>query len=77
MYFNILTDTELMEALVGAFAFFIIIWYFRVFLKWDRLKSAGVVFPLVWIIRKMGVNLYKYIKISKKIALKTIKTKKF
>jgi len=77
MYFNILTDTELIEALVGAFGFFVIIWYFRVYLKWDRLKSSGIVFPLVWIIRKMGVNLYKYIKISRQIALKTIKTKKF
>jgi|TARA_B110000967_G_C18590493_1_gene414200 hypothetical protein len=77
MYFNILTDTELMEAIVGGIGFYTMIWYFREYLKWSRIKSAGILFPLVWIIRKVGINLYKYIKETRKLQLKTLKVAKF
>lgn len=77
MYFKFLTDDEMVEAVIGGIGFYFIIGYFREHLKWSRLKSAGCIFPLVWIMRKVGVNLYNYIKMTRKIQLKTIVTKKF
>ena len=73
--FTILNDSEIAEAVIGGIAFFLAIWYFRSYLNWSRTKSAGFIFPLVWIFRKAGVNIYKYLK-SQNInyALKTIKT---
>ena len=36
--FDILTDEEIMEGFFGAVAFGIMIWYFRNYLKWSRIK---------------------------------------
>ena len=74
MNFIFLSDTEMIEALVGAFGFALLIWYFRLYLGWSRYQSAGSIFPLVWIIRKIGVNFYKFIKKSRGVGLSTIKT---
>lgn len=73
--FNILTDEEIMEGVFGAVAFGIMIWYFRSYLGWTRTKSAGIIFPLTWAIRKGGMNIYKYLKNTRGLSLKTIKTK--
>ena len=75
--FDFLTDEEIMEGFFGAIAFAIMIWYFRSYLKWSRTKSAGIIFPLTWIIRKGGMNIYKYLKDKRGLSLKTIKTKLF
>jgi hypothetical protein len=57
-----LNDVEIIEGIVGAVAFLFTVWYFRDFLKWDRIKSAAFIFPITWIIRKFGVNFYKHLK---------------
>jgi hypothetical protein len=75
--FDILKDTEIVEGIVGAIAFGLIIWYFRSYLKWSRVKSAGFIFPIVWIVRKVGVNVYNFIKNSKGLSIETVKTTKF
>ena len=76
MAFIFLKDTEIIEAVVGGIGFFIIIWYFRDYLQWTRVKSAAFVFPIVWVIRKIGVNLYKYLKKHGLFSLSTIKNSK-
>ena len=76
MSFIFLKDTEIVEAVVGSIGFFFIIWYFRDYLKWSRVKSAAFIFPIVWTIRKIGVNLYKYLKQRGLFSLATIKNSK-
>lgn len=75
--FNILTDEEIMEGIFGAVAFALMIWFFRNYLLWSRTKSAGIIFPLTWVMRKGGMNIYKYLKDTRGLALKSIKTKLF
>lgn len=75
--FDILTDEEIIEGFFGAVAFGIMIWYFRNYLKWSRVKAGGVIFPLTWIIRKGGMNTYNYLKNTRGLSLTTIKTKIF
>mgnify|MGYP004008186549 CR=1 FL=1 len=76
MSFIFLKDTEIVEAVVGSIAFFVIIWYFRDYLQWTRVKSAAFIFPIVWAIRKIGVNLYNYLKKKGLFSLTTIKNRK-
>ncbi len=76
MTFIFMSDNEIVEALIGSIGFFIIIWYFRDYLQWSRVKSAGFVFPIVWACRKIGVNLYKYLKQQNIFHLATIKNSK-
>ena len=75
MTFIFLSDTEMVEAIVGGLAFAIMIWYFRKYLGWSRYKAAGSVFPLTWLFRKIGVNIYKYIKNNHGLNIATIKSK--
>ena len=72
--FDILTDEEIMEAVFGAVAFALMIWFFRNYLSWSRTKSAGIIFPLTWLMRKGGMNIYKYLKDTRGLSLKSIKT---
>ena len=62
MDFIFFKDTEIVEAVVGGIGFFIIVWFFRNYLEWSRVKSAAFIFPITWLIRKLGVNLYNYSK---------------
>tara|TARA_Y100001970_G_scaffold197655_1_gene240445 strand:+ start:7173 stop:7400 length:228 start_codon:yes stop_codon:yes gene_type:complete len=64
----LINDNELVEAIIGGIGFFIIMWFFRGYLKFNWLQRAGIIFPFVWIIRKMGMNIYKYVKTTHKIA---------
>ena len=75
MSFIFLSDTEMVEAIVGSIAFAIMIWYFRMYLGWSRYKAAGSVFPLTWLFRKIGVNIYKYLKSNHGLNIATIKSK--
>ena len=76
MNFIFLNDSEIIEAVIGGVAFFFTIWYFREYLKWGRLKASAFIFPMVWIVRKIGVNLYKHLKRQNIFQLVTIKSKK-
>ena len=76
MNFIFISDSEIVEALVGSIAFFCVIGYFRDYLKWSRLKSAAFIFPIVWAFRKIGVNFYKYLKQQNLFSLPTIKNSK-
>jgi len=71
-----MSDYEIVEALVGSISFFCVIGYFRDYLLWSRLKSAAFIFPIVWACRKIGVNLYKYLKKQNIFSLATIKNSK-
>ena len=64
----LINDNELIEALIGGIGFFIIMWFFRGYLKLNWLQRAGVIFPCVWVIRKIGMNIYKYVKTTRKIS---------
>ena len=75
MKFIFLTDTEIIESFVGAIAFLFAIWYFRDYLEWGRFKSAAFIFPVTWIIRKFGVNLYKHLKSQNIFSLRGFKNK--
>lgn len=64
----LINDNELMEALIGGISFLIVLWVFRGYLKWNWLERAAVIFPFTWILRKLGMNIYKYIKTTRKIS---------
>ena len=55
----IINDDEFIEGIIGGFAFLIILWIFRGYLRLNWLERAGIIFPLTWVIRKIGMNLYK------------------
>lgn len=64
----LINDNELMEAFIGGFAFLIILWFFRGYLKWTWMERAAVIFPFTWILRKLGMNIYKHLKATHKIS---------
>lgn len=76
MTFLFMSDYEIVEALVGSISFFFVIGFFRDYLLWSRLKSSAFIFPIVWACRKIGVNLYKYLKQQNIFRLDTIKNSK-
>lgn len=61
-----MTKDEIVEAFIGGLAFFVIVWYFRDYLGWSRVKSAAFIFPLTWAARKIGMNLFNHLKQKKK-----------
>ena len=58
----LMNDEEIAEGVIGGIAFFITVWYFRNYLGWGRIKSAGFIFPITWVIRRVGVNVYNLLK---------------
>jgi hypothetical protein len=64
----LINDNELMEALIGGISFFIVLLIFRGYFKWHWLERAAFIFPFTWLLRKLGMNIYKYIKATRKIS---------
>ena len=64
----LINDNELMEALIGSVAFLVILYILKGYFKLNWLERAALIFPFTWIIRKVGMNIYKHIKATRKIS---------
>lgn len=74
---TILSDIELIEAIIGAVGFFIAMKIYRGYLNMDWATRAVFIFPTVWIIRKISINIYKHIRESKNIKINSVRIPKF
>ena len=68
----ILNDTEFAEALVGCFGWIVAIFFIRngLYKKYNTVNIAligGLSWGIFWSIRKIGMNIYKYIKNTQQI----------
>ena len=57
---ELITTNELAEAIIGGLGMYMVMKFLRGHLNFDYEMRALLVFPLVWIIRKVGMNLFKY-----------------
>jgi len=74
---TILSDIELVEAITGAVGFFIAMHLYRGYFNLDWATRAVFIFPTVWIIRKISINIYKHIRESKNIKINSVRIPKF
>ena len=68
----ILNDTEFAEALIGGFGWIVAIFFIRngLYKKYDTINIAligGLSWGILWSIRKIGMNIYRYIKNNRNI----------
>ena len=68
----ILNDTEFAEALIGGFGWIVAIFFIRngLYKKYDTVNIAligGLSWGILWSIRKIGMNIYRYIKNNRNI----------
>jgi hypothetical protein len=57
---DLITTNELVEAIVGGLGMYLVMKFMRGHLNFGWEVRAAFVFPLVWIIRKVGMNLFNY-----------------
>tara|TARA_B100001059_G_C17734883_1_gene528287 strand:+ start:480 stop:917 length:438 start_codon:yes stop_codon:yes gene_type:complete len=68
----ILNDTEFAEALIGGFGWIIAVFFITngLYKKYDTVNIAligGLSWGILWSIRKIGMNIYRYIKNNRNI----------
>ena len=71
----ILNDTEFAEALIGGFGWIIAVFFITngLYKKYDTVNIAligGLSWGILWSIRKIGMNIYRYIKNNRNIKKK-------
>ena len=74
---TILSDIELIEAFTGAIAFFIAMQIYRGYFNMGWATRAVFIFPTVWIIRKITINIYKHVRDSKNMKIFSVMIPKF
>ena len=62
-----ITDDELVEGFLGSFGWFIFFYFLRKLFNIHKSLEGFIAWYLTWILRKIGMTLYKGFKKNKKI----------
>ena len=73
----LLTDENIIEGIMGAIALVIVAYSLSRIIHAPRSIILGMSFIISWFLRRVGVNLYQYLKKNHKFSIKSLKYKTY
>jgi hypothetical protein len=71
----LLTDENIIEGIIGAIALATVAYTLSRIIHAPRSIILGMSFIISWFLRRVGVNLYQYLKKNRKFSIKSLKYK--